>query len=246
MRTVPAGPHPPAGKWRELSPESAQRAAWAWRALVDLYLDVGRGGVVKVRDQPGRFASLAALWPLSQVIAAALHVSRLTGDTTLVGPLFGALDRHRLRRGDGYLPYPGQGPLYFDDNAWVGLDQVQAALLGDPGTGADARRTLGVVAAGQGPDGCIRWRDVPGSPVNTCATAPTLQLTSGWPGTSRRARSATASLPSPWDSTGDSQIVFDERTGSTPTTSSPTGAWTTRSGPTTRGPRWAPTCCGGA
>jgi hypothetical protein len=124
----------------------------------------------------GRFAPVAALWPLSQVVAAALHVSRLTGDTSLVGPLFDALDRHRLRRGDGYLPFPGQGPLYFDDNAWVGLDQVQAALFGDGAAAAAARRTLGVVAAGQAPDGCIRWRDVPGSPVNTCATAPAVEL----------------------------------------------------------------------
>lgn len=176
MRALPSGAHPPAGEWRELSSEPAARASQAWRSLVDLYLDVGRGGVVKVRDQVGRFAPVAALWPLSQVIAAALHASRVTGDTTLVAPLFDALERHRLRRGDGYLPFPGQGPLYYDDNAWVGLDQVQAALAGDRAAAISARRTLGVVAAGQAPGGGIRWRDAPGSPVNTCATAPTLQL----------------------------------------------------------------------
>jgi len=154
----------------------------AWQALVELYLDQGRAGRVKLREGTGRFSPVAALWPLSQVIAAGLHVGRLTGDATVSSALFAVLEQHRVRRGDGYLPFPGQGPLYFDDNAWVGLDQVQAALLWGGATEASnafadqARRTLEVVAAGQVRAGGVRWREAPDSPVNTCATAPAIQL----------------------------------------------------------------------
>ncbi|MCU0311754.1 MAG: glycoside hydrolase family 76 protein [Acidimicrobiales bacterium] len=173
---------PVAGERRQLS--DADRAGAAWSALVDLYLDRGRGGRVKVRDQPGSFSPVAALWPLTQVMAGALHVARLHGDDELVAPLFALLDGYRPRRSDGYLPFPGRPPLYYDDNAWVGLVQVQAAFLasarGDraaaDGFGAAALRTFHVVAAGQRPDGAVRWRDRPDSPVNTCATAPLVQL----------------------------------------------------------------------
>ncbi len=106
-------------------------------------------------------------------------MASLTGELGVVPALFDAVERHRLRRGDGYLPFPGHGPLYFDDNAWVGLDQVQAVVLGlgdVEAAHAAAARTLDVVLAGQGPDGGVRWRDDRSSTRNTCATAPAIQL----------------------------------------------------------------------
>lgn len=179
MWPVQGDPVPAPRERRELSSEHLARAATAWWGLLDLYVDTGRGGQVKVRDQRRRSSSMAALWPLSQVLAAGLHMARLTGDLGAVPALFDAVERHRLRRGDGYLPFPGQGPLYFDDNAWVGLDQVQAVVLGlgdVEAARAAATRTLGVVFAGQEPDGGVRWRDDRASPRNTCATAPGIEL----------------------------------------------------------------------
>lgn len=143
------------------------------------FVDEGRGGRLRVRDQPTPRSAPAALWPISQVVAAALLVRPIVGADS-VDPLdrwFALLDAHRRRRRAGYLPFPGGPPLYYDDNAWVGLDQVQATVLG---AGLDRRgeaaATLAVVLSGRTPDGAVRWRDVPGSPVNTCATAPALQL----------------------------------------------------------------------
>lgn len=157
------------------------RALEAWRDLLALHVDVGRGGVWKVRDQPGRRARVAALWPLTQVVAAGLHVTGLLGPDAdgWTAPLLAVLESHR--RGDGYDPYPGAPPRYFDDNAWVGLDLVQAHLVGrgdvvPDGALAAAERVWSVVAAGRSEDGAVRWVDRPGSPVNTCATGPALEL----------------------------------------------------------------------
>jgi hypothetical protein len=167
-------------------PLAVDRAVRAWRDLLDLYVDVGRRDRVRVRDQPGRVSAPAALWPLSQVIAAGLHVHRLDAQDGPVLGLFGVLEGHRQtsRRGaGGYLAFPGQRPLYYDDNAWVGLDQVQAELVGLPAptTATDswlvpAAETFAVVAAGQDRDGAVRWNDVADSPCNTCATAPAIEL----------------------------------------------------------------------
>ena len=141
---------------------------------------------MRLRDQPSRGSAAAALWPLTQAIGAGLLVHRLEPQDDAIGALFGLLDDHResSRRGrGGYLPLPGQRPLYYDDNAWVGLDQVQAALVGLAGAEGStrdwisaARATLDVVMAGRDPDGTVRWNDLAGSPSNTCATAPAIEL----------------------------------------------------------------------
>jgi hypothetical protein len=159
----------------------------AWGDLLDLYVDVGRRGRLRVRDQPRRWSAPAALWPLTQVIAAGLHVHRLVPQDGPVLGLFQLIEQHRQtsrRAAGGYLPHPGQGPLYYDDNAWVGLDQVQAHLVDLPtpaGSETDgwlgaARSTFAVVAAGQDLGGALRWNDTAASPCNTCATAPAIEL----------------------------------------------------------------------
>jgi hypothetical protein len=140
-----------------------------------------------VRDQPRRRSAPAALWPLTQVIAAGLHVHRLVPQDGPVLALFALLEQHRQtssRSLGGYLPHPGQGPLYYDDNAWVGLDQVQAHLVELPAAPAAAPEgwlgaagsTLSVVTSGQDGRGAVRWNDTPASPCNTCATAPAIEL----------------------------------------------------------------------
>lgn len=157
--------------------EGAARAVEAWRVLVDDHLRDERRGPLRLQDHPGRRRPRAALWPLTQVVVAGLHVARLTGDRSGVDALVASMERYRRPGGDAYDPFPGEGPHYADDNAWVGLAQVQAALLTGVTAHLDAaRRTLGVVAAEQVDDGTVRWRAVPDSPVNTCATAPAIQL----------------------------------------------------------------------
>jgi len=138
-----------------------------------------------VRDQAAHRSPPAALWPLSQVIAAGLFVHRLEPQTGALHALFELLATHRERSrhaAGGYLPHPGQRPLYYDDNAWVGLDQVQADLVGLSPLGSggswlvEARQTLAVVLAGQDARGAVRWNDTRSSSCNTCATAPAIEL----------------------------------------------------------------------
>jgi hypothetical protein len=163
------------------------RARDSWRILHDTSM-VRRGGRrLLVMDGPEPHSGIAALWPLSQVLAAALDLARLDvdgtrGDATLVDDLAVTLELYRW--GDGYAPYPGGQERYYDDNAWVGLDAVQAhsQIEGRPDDSLwlhKAKRTFGVVLAGQDDDGGVRWKEGPvGRPGsrNACSTAPAIEL----------------------------------------------------------------------
>jgi len=166
-------------------PES--RARDAWRILHDTSMLRRGGQKLLVMDGPGRHAGIAAVWPMSQVMAAVLDLARLDRDGfhrggELVDDLGETLELYRW--GDGYAPYPGGQERYFDDNAWVGLDAVQAhdQLEGRPADSLwlhKAKRTFGVVIAGQDPDGGVRWKEGPaGRPGSrhACSTAPTIAL----------------------------------------------------------------------
>src|SRR3954451_1428191 len=105
------------------------RARDSWRILHDTSMVRRGGGQLLVMDGPGRHAGIAAVWPFSQVLAAALDLARLdtdgrNGSASLVGDLDETLELYRW--GDGYTPFPGGSDRYYDDNAWVGLDALQA------------------------------------------------------------------------------------------------------------------------
>ena len=159
----------------------ADRAADAWRQLVTTSMLRRGGNQLLVMDGPGRRAGIAAVWPLSQVLAAALDLERLDPAATGSAPTADLAHTVELyRRGDGYAPYPAAGERYFDDNAWLGLDFVQAHRQ-DHGDATDsvwlhrAKRTFDFVASGQDPDGGVRWVEGGGS-RNTCSTAPAIEL----------------------------------------------------------------------
>ena len=189
--------------------DPARRASWIWDRLVSTSMVRRGGNQVLVMDGPGRHAPVAAVWPLSQVLAAALDIDRLArldadrrdrdgldrldserpdtdrrsgSGSVSVDDLAATLELYR--RGDGYATHPGAGERYFDDNAWVGLDAVQAHRQLHPGQPDSlwlhkAKRTFGVLVTGQDADGGVRWKEVaPGRPAsrNTCSTAPTIEL----------------------------------------------------------------------
>jgi hypothetical protein len=158
------------------------RAVEAWRALLATATRPGPGGL-EVRDGPFRSSARAAVWPLGQVLAAAVDVAGLQDPppSAVVDALRATLARYRV--GDAFAPFPGDRAVYYDDNAWVGLALVQwsgqlAAAGRDAEAGvarAEARGVLRTLAGGEEPGGGIRWRA--GDPsVNTCATGPTAEL----------------------------------------------------------------------
>ena len=149
------------------------RAFVAWESLLRACLrPVDRGAFV-VLERPRRHA-LAPVWPVSQVLAAAIDVADLTGTYDDVERL--AIGLRRYAAGDGYVPVPGHRRRYYDDNAWIGLCFAQLHLqTGEPRWLRRARKVFRFVREGQGPDGGMRW--VEGRRArHTCSAGPAAQL----------------------------------------------------------------------
>jgi hypothetical protein len=151
---------------------TSARAREAWDTLSATFLRSGAADTLEVWE--GRTGRRAPLWPVSQVLAAAIDVGTLTGDHADAEALVRGLTP--FLRGDAYLPRPRQRRRYFDDNAWIGLELVRLhARTSHPVHLAHARRVFAFVASGQDPDGGVRWVEARTS-RNACATAPAAEL----------------------------------------------------------------------
>jgi hypothetical protein len=149
-----------------------RRACEAWDSLAAACFR-RRGGALEVLEGSRR-RGRAALWPLSQVLAAAVDLSAITSDRTDVNELLRSLERYRAD--DGYAPVPRARRCYFDDNAWVGLCFMQLHLQsGDDEFLRSARGVLSFVRRGEDPNGGVRWVEGKRS-LNTCSTAPAAEL----------------------------------------------------------------------
>jgi hypothetical protein len=150
------------------------RALAAWEPVRSL-LQRRRWRPPTLRDGPWPGAGTAAVWPLSQVIAAATDLVMLdvigADELALCGAVL-----ERYRDGDAYDPFPGSHPRYYDDNAWVGLDFVQQhlALPTERPTAwlDDAATLLAYLQSGEHPDGGVHWVEHPKESRHTCSTAP--------------------------------------------------------------------------
>jgi hypothetical protein len=168
-------------RWRDAVPTvTIDRALDSWAALERRCLR-RLGGSVMALDGPGRAAGGAALWPLSQVLVAAIDVAALTGDHRVVDGLLHGLERYRID--DGYGPFPGQRVRYYDDNAWIGLALLLLATTTDRPDRAElvdaSRRTFGFVASGEAAaalGGGVWWVESPKASRHTCSTAPAAVL----------------------------------------------------------------------
>ncbi|HVF07177.1 MAG TPA: glycoside hydrolase family 76 protein [Actinomycetota bacterium] len=145
----------------------------AWQSLSMACLRPGDAGSLVVRERPGG-RRLAPVWPVSQVLAAAVDLAELTGDYDVVERLVIGLRSYAA--GDGYLPTPGDRRRYYDDNAWIGLCFAQLHLqTGEARWLRRARKVMRFVREGQDPDGGMRW--VEGHRArHTCSAAPAAQL----------------------------------------------------------------------
>lgn len=161
----------------------AERAREAWRALA-VNCTWNRGGERFALEGPGRGSAGAPLWPLSQVLAAAIDVAGLQARADeppghdsdgLVTGLRRGLERYRIK--EAYGPNPGVRNRYYDDNCWIALDLLRLyELTGDQTAAADAKRIFGFVAGGEASGGGIRWVEHPRDSRNTCSTAPAEQV----------------------------------------------------------------------
>lgn len=151
----------------------AGQAAAAWEPILR---DASRrqGDKTVVRKGPWPFARRATLWPLSQVVQAAVYL-------VAVG-LLDIGELHRLlrgvedhRHGDAYDVSPGDGERYYDDNAWLALALLDAAEVGVAGGVELARRLLGFLREGER-DGGIYWVERPRQARHTCSTGPAAEI----------------------------------------------------------------------
>ncbi len=150
----------------------ADRAFEAWDALARTCLRPADGGLA-VLERPGR-RKLAPVWPVSQVLAAAVDLAAVGGSDDDVERLVIGLRPYAA--GDGYLPAPRDRRRYYDDNAWLGLCFAQLhRQTGETRWLRRARKVFRFVREGQDPDGGVRW--VEGRRArHTCAAAPAAQL----------------------------------------------------------------------
>jgi hypothetical protein len=151
--------------------DAAQRAVDAWHTLRATCIRFGDGTATTLE---GPDAGPAPLWPLSQVLVAAIDMARLTGDYEDTLALIRGLEA--FRAGEGYAPRPGTRRRFYDDNAWIGLALIQLHRQTDDAVHlAHARRVFKFVATGQVKSGGVRWRERSAS-LHTCSTAPAAQL----------------------------------------------------------------------
>ena len=151
----------------------AGRALEAWEALTRTCLRPADGGGLAVLERPGR-RKLAPVWPVSQVLAAAIDLAALSGTYDAAERLVIGLRPYAA--GTGFLPAPGDRRRYYDDNAWLGLCFAQLHLqTGEARWLRRSRTIFRFVREGQDPDGGVRW--VEGRRArHTCAAAPAAQL----------------------------------------------------------------------
>lgn len=153
--------------------DRSARAFDAWQSLSVACLRPGDSGSLVVRARPGH-RKFAPVWPVSQVLAAAVDVAELTGDYDAVERLVIGLKPYAA--GDGYLPTPGDRRRYYDDNAWIGLCFAQLHLqTGEARWLRRARKVFRFVLEGLDPDGGMRWVEGRRS-RHTCSAAPAAQL----------------------------------------------------------------------
>jgi hypothetical protein len=117
----------------------------------------------------GRVGSRA--WPFSQALAATLEVAPLEGTHNSLAPVlrqrFALLDR-RFRSGQLYTASPN-GYVFYDDNEWIALDQLDwNSLQTHPNAVRKATQIFAAVAAAWSSDttwacpGGVPWTQAPG------------------------------------------------------------------------------------
>ncbi|WP_432514545.1 glycoside hydrolase family 76 protein [Kineococcus sp. SYSU DK001] len=174
------------------------RAADAWRSLLDHFAHDDGSGLLREQVPVGEDdPTYSYEWPFSQAHVAALDLTGIPG----TGRRY-RQDRQELAAAQqlywtdasstglpGFAsaplpPYAGGGDLFYDDNLWVGLLDVQQHLMtGDRSALREARRISDLVDSGWDTDdshaapGGVFWTQAPwSSDRNTVSNMPAAQL----------------------------------------------------------------------
>lgn len=162
---------------RAAAADDAARARVAYAAMERTFFSPRHNDY---RDRVGGPVGSHA-WPFSQAFAATLEVAPLEGPKNPLAPVlrkrFELLDR-RFRNGQLYTATP-HGYVYYDDNEWIALDQLDwNNLEAHPKAVREAAQVFTAIVAAWSADttwGCpggVPWTTVPGEQSrNTVSTA---------------------------------------------------------------------------
>lgn len=145
---------------------------------MDARMGLGGGSYAEYSNNP---LVPASVWPLGQAIAAKLDLAKVEGTTEGIASDFAPLPLYGDSQ-QGYHPGIYGAPRFYDDNAWLGLDAMQAyEQTHDPRYLKQAQGLMAFIARGWVTDpsyahpGGIRWGV--GKPCrNTCDNAPAMEL----------------------------------------------------------------------
>jgi rhamnogalacturonyl hydrolase YesR len=149
-----------------------ERAKTSWDALNRGMALPGAAGLY--RENPTTLKP-ATVWPVGQVLAGALDLAQLTGDYKPVDQAMAGLSLYK--HGGAYAPSVGGGNKLWDDNAWIGLDFMQAyAQTGNKDYVKAAEAMFPFMLEGLHKDGGLYWEENnPRMTRNTCGNGPAIQ-----------------------------------------------------------------------
>lgn len=166
--------------WTKLFPQDkpadgntpTERARTSWDALNRGMALPGAAGLY--RENPTTLKP-ATVWPVGQVLAGALDLAQLTGDYKPVDQAMAGLSLYK--HGGAYAPSVGGGNKLWDDNAWIGLDFMQAhAQTGNKDYVKAAEAMFPFMLEGLHKDGGLYWEENnPRMTRNTCGNGPAIQ-----------------------------------------------------------------------
>lgn len=121
---------------------------------------------------------MADVWPLGQGLAGAIDTAKLTSDWSQVNSMMAGLANYKQ---DGaYAPgiwsTKGSSKMY-DDNAWIGLDFMQAyTMTGNKDYLNHAQDLFNFIQKGLSPQGGLYWQEKDKvMSRNTCANGPAIE-----------------------------------------------------------------------
>ncbi|MDB5101596.1 MAG: glycoside hydrolase family 76 [Cyanobacteria bacterium RYN_339] len=149
------------------SPDGRARETWA---ALQAKMGLAPGAGVYAEHAGGSIT--ATVWPYGQALAAALDLAKLDGNYDQVKALAKGLSN--FKKDGAYAPGPWGGKRLWDDNAWVGLDLIQAyGQTKDPAYLDQAEALFPFFLAGLAKQGGVYWEENnPRMSLNACANGP--------------------------------------------------------------------------
>jgi hypothetical protein len=151
--------------------KAARNARDAYDALVEAMGSGGENGFSET-SRGGK----GTAWPTGQAAAAALDLALTQGNRKLAKEALEALERFERKDGSYDARHGKAGDRFYDDNAWIGLDLMQAyRMWGDEKYLHKAKDVFRFLQTGFAENGGVMWKEN-WNATHAASTGPTAQL----------------------------------------------------------------------